>query len=123
MLSTRESILEGDAPRPTVPVDAGACHIGSGARTMKKRVEVPRPPLPASAAEPQARVAMIDGEGAFDLDALPELLTRGGGRVEKVKPKKFSSGRAGGRRLRKMGLEIKFSGLKIRLESPLRALD
>ena len=32
---------------------------------------------------------MIDGEGAFDLDALPELLTRGGGRVEKVKPKNF----------------------------------
>jgi hypothetical protein len=30
---------------------------------------------------------MIDGEGAFDLDALPELLTRGGGRVEKVDQK------------------------------------
>jgi hypothetical protein len=38
LLSTRESILEGDAPSPTVPVDAGACHIGSGVRTMKKCV-------------------------------------------------------------------------------------
>ena len=55
LLSTRESILEGDALRPTVPVDAGDCHIGSGVRTMKKRL-----PLPASAAEPQARVAMIN---------------------------------------------------------------
>jgi len=76
LLSTRESILEGDALRPTVPIDAGACHIGSGVRTMKKCVApLPRPPLPASAAEPQARVAMINNAMfslmAFDLDALP----------------------------------------------------
>src|SRR5262249_45293389 len=77
LLSIRESILELDAPEPTVPVDAGACIIGKGTRTMKKwgapfleerfgpatpatpTVEVPRPPPPANAAEPQARVAMI----------------------------------------------------------------
>ena len=59
---------ELDAPKPTVPVVAGAFRIGSGARTMKKCVaplerfgpatpatppwEVPRLPPPASAAEP-----------------------------------------------------------------------
>jgi hypothetical protein len=111
LLATRESILEGDAPMPMVPVDAGACHIGSGVRTMKKRVapfleerfgpampatptsEVPRPPLPASAAEPEARVAMINNAifqnpmaKVLSTSTPTELLTRGGRRVEKVEP-------------------------------------
>lgn len=74
-LFIRESILELDAP--TVPVDAGARSIGYGTWTIKvcevpfldgrfslarpatPPFEVARPPPPASAAEPQARVAVI----------------------------------------------------------------
>ena len=70
----RESIRELDVPEPTVLVEAGACRIGSGVRTIIMRVAplerfgpatpatplVPRPPPPASAAGPQARVAMIN---------------------------------------------------------------
>ena len=72
----RESIRELDVLEPTVLVDAGACRIGSGVRTIIVRVpplgrfgpatpaaplaDVPRPLPPASAVEPQARVAMIN---------------------------------------------------------------
>ena len=71
LLSIRELIMELDAfggPVPTVPLDAGPC-IGSGRRMMKRRCFAPpggfapatpasRPP-PASAAESQAKIAMM----------------------------------------------------------------
>lgn len=35
LLSIRESMRELDAPKPAEPVDARACPIGNGRRTMK----------------------------------------------------------------------------------------
>ena len=75
LLSIRELSLELDAPTPTVPLDAGPC-IGSGRRMIKRRCLAPpgrlapatpaaRPPPPASAAEPQATIAMMTKQVIF----------------------------------------------------------